>query len=188
MKKIEEGLVFRGLEEPQEKYVKPFIPKPKLSDEELIKSLTKTLPYDIKWAVALIRHSENGGSIESFCSTTGITPSQFEKWKDIPEFNEAFRMAQASIITYWEEKLEEALVRGEDSDINKEIIKVCRFKLESLGYGNKTYELNKMVFKDSTIKKSNKTQISMIAQKDLALLSKEEVDSLTKLYLEQDDI
>lgn len=176
-------LSFRGLEEDTFIPVKKLPPRKRLSDLELIKSLTQTLPYDIKWAIELIRNAEEGGTIESFCSRTGISPSQLEKWKEIPEFSEAFRLAQVTEITFWEDLVREAILGGETEEINAELIKICRFKLESLGYKNKKYAENKVVFKEATHKKDKKQEITLAASKDLANLTEEDIEALAKTYL-----
>lgn len=172
---------------------KPLVRKaPLLSDDDILKSLTQTLKYESKWALKLIRHCQKGSSIESFCAISGLSPSQVEKWqKEVPEFQEACRMAQAAEIYYWESTLQEALIAIPDDEtgiakIDNDLVRICKFKLESLGYGNKVYEANKILFKEAPVKNKKKIEVSLKAEQDLAAQTEKDIDDLADIYLGED--
>lgn len=162
-----------------------------ISDQEILNSLNLKLQYDAKWCIELVRYCSSGNSLESFCAKFKINPLQIEKWMDIDEFKAAIQMARAAEIHYWEERLKTALSSEEvdpntgeiTTKVDLEILKICKFKLENLGYNSKLTEGNKVLFKENLNKKSKRIGVPLKAEQDLAEQTQEEIDSLTDLYL-----
>jgi hypothetical protein len=73
-------------------------------------------------------HCTNGKSLESFCASIGVTPNTILQWySDFPDFRETVEMAPCLELYYWEQRLLEAIERGD-----KDIIIVIKSRIDNL--------------------------------------------------------
>lgn len=96
----------------------------------LFESLKGKTEYDPLYGIALIKHCQEGYSLESFGGRYAISPSTLENWKNQAEFMEAWELARAALMFCWEEIFMNA-------DNKDELLK-AKFMLETLGYKNKS--------------------------------------------------
>ena len=57
-------------------------------------------------------------------------------------------------------------------------MKICKFKLENLGYRSKLSENNKVLFKDQTNKNKKKMEMLQETRKDALEVTEDKIDSL----------
>ena len=170
-----------GLSDPQDdlEVVERQKEKLSLSDQELRQALQLKIPYSIDWAIKLFRYCEKGNSVEAFCGKHMISPTQVEAWKSNSEWEEALKMAKAAEILYWEQKLAKVLEgSSEDEAVDPDFMKICKFKLENLGYRSKLSENNKVLFKDQTNKNKKKMEMLQETRKDALEVTEDKIDSL----------
>lgn len=149
-----------------------------ISDQELREALRLRIPYSIEWAIKLFRYCEKGNSVEAFCGKYMISPTQVEAWKSNPEWEEALKMARAAEILYWEQKLSGVLEGTSDDPVDPDFMKICKFKLENLGYRSKLSENNKVLFKDNTNKNKKKMEMLQETKRDALLQTEDKLQSL----------
>lgn len=102
-----------------------------LSMEDVLQRLSTHHPYRRDYAYMLIAHCERGESFETFPAAICVRPDLITAWEmEHEEFAAAVQLALSYETLYWERKLQEA--RDKDS------IQVAKFRLENLGYRNKT--------------------------------------------------
>ncbi len=152
--------------------------KMSISDQELRQALRLAVPYSIEWAIKLFRYCEKGNSVEAFCGKHMISPTQVEGWKVNPEWEEAMKMARAAEILYWEQKLSGILEGTSEDPVDPDFMKICKFKLENLGYRSKLSENNKVLFKDNTNKNKKKMDMLQETRKDALEVTEDKIDSL----------
>ena len=162
----------------------------KLSDHEILDSLSLKLAYNPDWAIRLIKYCEKGNSCEAFCGEYRISPSQLQKWaRENTEFEEAMNMARATEIWYWERQLSKLLSFTGDDPIDSDLMKICKFKLENLGYGSKLSENSKVIFKDQGNKTQKQLNKFADTRKDAAQTSEDDLNRMVKaLYGSQETI
>jgi hypothetical protein len=151
----------------------------KLTDEQILDSLKLKLPYTSEWAIRLVKYCEKGNSCEAFCGEYRVSPSQLQKWaSENIEFEEAMKMARAAEIWYWEKQLSELLSSGGGEESDPDLMRICKFKLENLGYGSKLTEKSKVIFEDQSNKTQKQIKRFADTRKDAAITSEEELERM----------
>ena len=99
------------------------------------------------------------------------------------------RAARAAEIWYWEKQLQDLTSGGLESEVDLDRLKICRFKLENLGYGSKLSENSKVIFKDQGNKTQKQLNKFADTRKDAAQTSEDDLNRMVKaLYGSQETI